>query len=372
MMIYMEGKQAKTLLTILEILKQETDINHTMTQKQIQDRLETWNPLEPIVCDRRAVRRHITSLQELGFPVIANTETSRIVPDKKTGEPVEDIMLSDFYYESDFDNSELRILIDSLLFSKYIPYKQCKSLVEKLEKLSNKYFKTSIKHIRTLPDSIPQNRELTYTIEILDEAMSNNKQVKFFYNSYGTDRKLHARLDSDGNPREYIVNPYQIAAANSRYYLICNLDKYDDVSNYRIDRITGIQLLDKPRKPMKNVTGLENGLNLPKHMAEHVYMFTGPSAPVTFRMKKYVLTDIMDYFGNDISFFDETDDEVSARVTVNLMAMRHWAVQYAVHAKILSPQSLVDDVKTDLRKAMENYGQCEEKILDGPDSYMPG
>ena len=83
--------------------------------------METWNGGEGIVCERRAVRRSITALQELGFPVYAKTETSRIVPDKKTGEPVEDIMLSDFYYESDFDDSELRILIDSLLFSKYIP-----------------------------------------------------------------------------------------------------------------------------------------------------------------------------------------------------------------------------------------------------------
>lgn len=354
-MVPMEGKHSKTLLTILEILKQETDINHTMTQKQIQDRLETWNPEDPIICDRRAIRRNITVLQELGFPVMANAETSRMVPDKKTGELVEDVMLSDFYYESDFDDSELRILIDSLLFSKYIPYRQCKTLVEKLEKLSNKYFKARVKHISTLPDALPQNKELTYTIEILDEAMSRNRKVKFFYNSYATDKKLHNRLDDSGKPREYIVNPYQIAAANSRYYLICNLDKYDDVANYRIDRITGIQLLDEPRKPMSKVQGLENGLNLPKHMAEHVYMFTGASAPVTFRMKKYILNDVMDYFGNDISFYDETEEEVTARVTVNLMAMRHWGVQYAVHAKILTPQSLADEIKVDLRRAEENY-----------------
>lgn len=40
-----------------------------------------------------------------------------------------------------------------------------------------------------------------------------------------------------------------------------------------------------PVKPMKKVKGLENGLNLPKHMAEHIYMFTGESAAVTFRAK---------------------------------------------------------------------------------------
>ena len=40
---------------------------------------------------------------------------------------------------------------------------------------------------------------------------------------------------------------------------------------------------------------------------------------------------------------------------MSIMAMRHWAVQYAVHTRILSPQNLVDEVKEDLRKASENY-----------------
>lgn len=85
--------------------------------------------------------------------------------------------------------------------------------------------------------------------------------------------------------RRYIINPYQIAAINGRYYLICNYDKYDNVANYRLDRITDIEILPVPVKPMKKVKGLENGLNLPKHMAEHIYMFTGESAAVTFRAK---------------------------------------------------------------------------------------
>jgi len=55
-----------------------------------------------------------------------------MTPDRKTGEVMEDILISDIYYESDFDDSEFRILIDSLLFSKYISYSQCKQLVEKL------------------------------------------------------------------------------------------------------------------------------------------------------------------------------------------------------------------------------------------------
>ena len=144
---------------------------------------------------------------------------------------------------------------------------------------------------------------------------------------------------------------YQIAAINGRYYLICNYDKYDNVANYRLDRITDIEILPVPVKPMKKVKGLENGLNLPKHMAEHIYMFTGESAAVTFRAKKYLVSEIIDWFGKDIKFSDETEDEVTVRVMVNLEAMRKWALQYVVHVKILSPGKLVDMVKEDIKKA---------------------
>lgn len=253
-------------------------------------------------------------------------------------------------------DAELRLLIDSLLFSKHIPYSQCKELIEKLEGLSNRYFKSSVKHIQTMPDNEPQNKQLFYTIEVLDMAITKGRQVSFYYNEYHTDKKMYPRKNSAGKNRRYIINPYQIAAVNGRYYLICNYDKYDNVANYRLDRITDIEILSTPVKPMKKVNGMENGLNLPKHMAEHVYMFTGESVPVTFRAKKYLLSEMIDWFGKEVQFSDESDDEVTVRVTVNLEAMRKWALQYAVHVKVLSPERLVDLVREDVKKAAEQYG----------------
>lgn len=167
---------------------------------------------------------------------------------------------------------------------------------------------------------------------------------------------MHPRMDNNGNVREYIINPYQIAATNGRYYMICNYDKYDNVSNYRIDRITDIKLLDTPIKQMKQVEGLQNGLNLLKHMAENVYMFGGESETVKFIAKKYLINDIIDWFGTDVEFSDETENDVTVRVNVSRHDMRKWAVQYAPHTKIISPQALVDEVTEDIKIAMKNYG----------------
>lgn len=339
------------IINILDILRKYTDEDHRLSQKEIVDILKTeYN----MTVERKSIKRNILNLIEFGYE-IEYSESCRMIPNSKTGELEESYILSDFYLVRDFSDSELRLLIDGLLFSKHIPYSQCKELVDKLSGLSNKYFKSRVKHIQTMPDMAPQNKQIFYTIDILDEAISKSRQVAFTYNNYDTDFKLHPRLNSDGKPREYIINPYQIAAANGRYYLICNYDKYDNVSNYRIDRITNIKLLDTPIKPAKKVKGLENGFSLPKHMAEHIYMFTGESAAVTFSFKKYLINDVIDWFGNEITFLDETEEEITAKVHVNLMAMRRWALQYALHTKVLSPLSLAEEIKKDLEEAIKNY-----------------
>lgn len=338
-------KRKKLSFAILDILRQYTDETHKLSQNDIVELLEKDYDMK---ADRKSVKRNITSLLEMGYP-IEFTETLRMYPNKD-GVMEESYILSDFYLEREFTDAELRLLIDSLLFSKHIPYSQCKELVNKLEGLSNRYFESRVRFISTLPETSPKNPQLFYTIEIIDEAIANGKQVAFTYNEYGTDRKLHPKRD-----REYIVNPYQMAATNGRYYLIGNYDKYDNIANYRLDRITDIRLLDTPAKPIRAVEGMKNGFYLPKHMAEHLYMFSGESVPVTFRMNKIILNDVIDWFGSEIAFMDETEEEVTARVTVNWSAMRYWAQQYCRYVRILTPADLAETLKDDLKVVLAAY-----------------
>ena len=341
------------IVNILDILKRYTDENHRLSQKEIADILKTEYNMD---VERKAVKRNLMALIECGYE-IEYSEVVRRIPNRRTSELEESCTLSEFYLVRDFTDSELRLLIDGLLFARHIPRCQRGELIRKLERLSNRYFRSRAGHIQAVPDAAAQGRQLFYTIAVLDEAISSHRQVAFTYNSYGTDKKLHPRTRADGKKREYVVNPYQIAAANGRYYLICNYDKYDDVANYRLDRITEIRMLETPAKAMSAVKGLEKGFDLPRHMAEHIYMFTGPSDTVSVRIKKYILDDIMDWFGGDLTFFDEAEDEVSVRVRVNLDAMRRWALQYALHARVLTPESLAECVRRDIKAAGENYGR---------------
>lgn len=349
----MSAAQSKKLLilNILDILKRRTDADHRLSQQDIIRILKSDYNME---ADRKAIKRNLMDLVECGFQL----EYREIVRKGKFGE--EETIQTAWYLEHDFTRAELLLLIDSLLFSRHIPPNHRWRLISKLEGLSSVYFKPRVRHIHSLAESQPSGSELFLTIEVLDEAISHQRQVSFVYTAFDIDKKPHPRKGKDGKDIEYLVNPYRMAATNGRYYLIGNLDRHDNAINFRLDRIAGIRLLDTPSKPMRDVKGFENGLDLPKHMAEHIYMFSGESTQVTFRAKRYLINDIMDWFGREIIFSDVTDDEVTAKVNVNAEAMKRWALQYALHVKILSPSAMAKEIRQNLETALAKYREASE------------
>ena len=344
----------KTLIVhILDILRRYSDAEHTLSQKDILDILRREYDMD---VERKAVRRNLQTLIDMGYG-IEYTETIRNTPDPKTGELKENIVTSDYYLERDFTDAELRLIIDGLLFSSHIPYKQFKELVGKLEGLSNKYFKPHVKHIQTVPQDLPQNPELFYTIEVLDEAITRKRKVSFAYAEYRTDKKLHKRETADGHVREYIISPYQMAARDGKYYLICNLDGHDDIANYRVDRIVGIQLLEdqlaRPFKELNDAYG--KPLDLAKYMQEHIYMFSSSSTGVRFRIVKERISTVIDLFGTKVSFVNETDTHVDVIARVTEDAMFQFAKNYAPDVIVLEPKKLVDRLREDAKKVLAAY-----------------
>lgn len=347
--MYTAQSKKMLIMNILDILKRYTDQDHRLSQRELGELLERECNIR---ADRKTIKRNLMDLIEAGYDL----EYSESIRKNRRGE--EEVLLTDWYLNRTFTDSELRLLIDGLLFSKHIPHSQCRNLVKKLEGLSSRYFRSRTGYIRTLPEDQPNNSQLFYTIEILDEAIRKKVQVAFRYLEYGTDKRLHLRQNQEGRVREYIINPYQMAAVNGRYYLICNYDKYDNVSNYRLDRITEIRLLNTPVKDRTKVRGLKQGLNLPRHMAEHLYMLAGESILVTFRFEKRILNDVVDWF-SEIRFSNETEDTADAAVTVNREAMICWAMQYGRYVEVLTPSDLREELGEAFREAAQKYEDSE-------------
>ena len=345
------GKKLNALY-ILQILRKHTDFDHRMTQQQIAEKLmEEYG----VPISRATVKRTLTELIDDGYNIDYNT-VSRSYKDKDSGDREDSEILTDFYYIHDFTESELRMLIDGLLFSRSVPYNARKELIEKLCDLNSSHFSLRMRHVHSSSADLPENRDLFVNIDKLDQAITEGKQVEITYGYYGTDMKLHPGLEKDGTVKKQLLNPYQLVATDGRYYLICNKDNYDDAVNYRVDRIIDVRMLETPRKPGNRVQGLENGLKLAKFLFQHVNMFSGKAEKVEFIVPQSFVSVVIDFFGSYVSFFDRGDGTVSCRIEASLQAMRHWAGQFADVVRVVSPPELVEAIREDIRKAMENYG----------------
>ena len=345
------GQQKKiSIIAILKILYEHSDREHRLTAKRIIDYLEAEHD---IILDRKAVKRNLDDLVAFGYDIeYVKPQRKRLV------NGIEEAVEPGWYINHTFDNSELRLLIDSLLFSKHMPYSQCRDLIKKLIELSSTYFKDNVKHILNLPESVPRNPELLLTIEVLDEAISKKKQVAFNYTDYGIDKDRHLKTDkTTGEPTRYVINPYQMVATNGRYYLICGTDKHDTLGHYRIDRIANIELLQTPVKPLSKIKGTEHGLNLPKHMAEHIYMFSGDSVRVKYLCKPDMINEIVDWFGLDFDVKETESDLIEVSVLVNESAMFHWLMLYGPRVEVISPKKLRDNVAMAAAEVAEKYNE---------------
>lgn len=321
---------AKRMLNflILDILKEYSDEDHHLTQQEILRLLKLKYDVE---CDRRSVKSNVEALKAFGY----------------------DIDMEDGYclLERDFDESELRLLIDSVLFSKNISQSVAQSLISGLKEQGNRYFRAKVPHIHNLPEMrYADNTQVMYNLDVLNTAIAENKKVSFIYNGYGADFKLHPKRKN-----RYVVNPYQLVANNGWYYLVANYDKYDDISHYRIDKITKIEIMQEKSKPVSKVKEMEKGFSLPRHMAEHIYMYSGESVTVKLLADKTIMNELIDWFGKDFRILEKNDDTIKILVKCNEEAMKYWALQYDPYVEVLEPEHLRERVKEAVNNMAEKY-----------------
>ena len=313
---------------ILKILEKYSDEKRPLTQKKI---LELLNLEYGMKCDRRSVKANLMSLKELDYDI-----------NLKHG----------IFIRRDFEESELRMLIDSVLFSKNISRSQAKRLIDKLKMLGSNKFSAKVSHIANLPElHHSDNTRVMYNLDVINDAISKNKKISFIYNSYDENLQLKPRREE-----VYIVSPYQMVATNGRYYLICNTDNYDNISHYRIDKITEVQMLKIPVKSKRNIKEfIGSSFNLPKHMTEHIYMFSGESIWVKFWAEKIIIDALVDWFGKDFKILQKENDRILINVKVNETAMKFWAMQYGEFVEIIFPESLRDEIRQTAKDILEKH-----------------
>lgn len=317
------------ILRIMQILEQNTDKEHPLKQTEIAEKLEKEYG---IVLERKAIGKNIQLLKDSDIE-IESTPFGCYLSGRK------------------FEDSELRLLIDGVLASNYISERQSKDLIEKICSLSNNYFRSNHQYIHSVGEwNNSSDSGLFYNIELIDDAISKGVRIKFEYNKYKVDKKLQ-------KSSEPTVSAYQLILKNQRYYLMALNEKYGNITNYRVDRIRNIKLLDEKITPLRSVDGYEDGINYKALSTQYPYMFSDKPERVVFETQESMVDQIIDWFGKDITITKSKNDENSIEVSLlcSPMAMQYWALQYLDRVEIKSPATLREKIYKTLKENTEKY-----------------
>ena len=316
------------LIRIWQILQKYSDYDHPLTQDDIAEHLEKDYG---IVIERKAVSRNISLLKEAGIEI----ESRRVGSYLETRE---------------FEDSELKLLIDSVLCSQHINPRQSSDLIEKLCKLSNKYFRSHVKNIHTVKDwNKTENPALFYNIEMVDIAIEEGKQLQYDYNKYGLDKQLHKSSFQR-------VTPYQLILHNQRYYLMGYSSFWGNMVFHRLDRLSNVRLYDKPAQPIREVPGYKSGIDYKKISSTMPYMYTDEPERIEFIAEPDIMDQVIDWFGKDIAVRKADDpNKVIVSLWVSPNAMEHWALQYLNYVEVIAPVHFREQIKKKLQNGLEKY-----------------
>ena len=90
-------------------------------------------------------------------------------------------------------------------------------------------------------------------------------------------------------------------------------------------------------------------------MDKHVYMFSGENVRAVFRADKSLISDIIDMFGKDVRFSEESDTQITVTAVVNEISMEQFAKAYTPWIEIIKPVDLRERMIRNLNKGLEKY-----------------
>ena len=321
-----ENYRKVKLIKLLELLRQHTDAQHPMTNSQVCAAMDEMG----IPCDRRIISQDVAVLNDMGYEIMVT-----MIGHEKA------------YYVDDrsFSVQELKILIDAVHASSFITEKKSNELIEKLAALAGihqaEVLKRNMVCFNTRKHS---NEKILYTIDTLEEAILTQKKVIFLYFDLNENGERVYRRGG----HHYVVEPVALVFNEDNYYMSCYSSRHDSTSNYRVDRMDGVEIIEEPCS--------EKALALRDQVATYTEqafkMFGGQLEDVVLEFDRVLIGVVYDKFGESVKMIPSGENKCIATVKVRISpTFWGWLFQFAGQMKILSPTHLLDQYKEYARKA---------------------
>ena len=319
--------QKLKIFYILDYLQRNSGPDHPVRASELITMLEKQHN---ILCERKTVYSDISALQDYGVDIVS-------LPGKNGG----------YYIASrNFELPELKLLIDAVQSSRFLTEKKSRELIEKLCAQCNEHDARLMRRDVLVSGRVKSmNETIYYNVDALQDAIAQNRQIVFRYFDWGIDGKRKYR------EKDYVASPYGLCQDNENCYLLAFSDRHG-ITSYRVDRMSDIRILENSRIPCPELTG--------KAFTEHAnrlfQMFAGDPTNVKLRFHKRLVNVVIDRFGRDTMLIPDGEDHFVFTVNVAVSPMfLSWVIGFGNNAKILHPQSVIDQCRQMCLEAMEQY-----------------
>ena len=202
-------------LCILEVLRKYSDPDHPLTHNMIADHLEEDYGISPRP-ERKSIGRNLENLKtQMDIDMEITPKGSYLV-------------------SRDFEDYEIRLLIDLVLSNKYISTIETKELVEKLKSLSGVYFKSYEDNLLTVDEKKKTDkRDLYLKLQLINDAIKSGHDIRFVLDEevdYPSWMNARDYLETDPYSYDYDdsddvfnrnarIKPEYLVLLNNRYYV---------------------------------------------------------------------------------------------------------------------------------------------------------
>jgi predicted DNA-binding transcriptional regulator YafY len=307
-------------LELLKLLKQYSDEDHPLSAAHLCTLLQK----QGIEAERKSVCRDIALLNNYGFDII------------HTRMPTQGFFIA----KRDFELPEVRLLMDAVLAAPFITNKKTAELTAKLCGLLSCYQAEDVfKQINVEQRVKFENEEIYYNIDTINHAIAEHIKISFFYH-HRVIVNQKARFDEG---RKFTISPYALLWVNDKYYLAGNYDKYDAISNYRLDRMKHVEATPFESRPLNEVSSYEKHFDTSDYLKKTFNMYSGEQEMIALRCSNDLLETIVDKFGSELEFTCHDDNAFTVRASVYVSdGLIDWLLQYGGRITVLSPKSLKD------------------------------
>jgi predicted DNA-binding transcriptional regulator YafY len=189
------------------------------------------------------------------------------------------------------------------------------------------------------------NETIYYNVDTIQEAITQNKQIRFRYFDWGMDGQRKYR------EKEYLASPYGLCQDHENCYLLAYTTRHG-VTSFRVDRMSHIELTQEKRLPCKELSGKA----LIEHANQLFQMYSGDTVNVKMRFHKSLVNAVFDRFGRDVMLIPDGEEYFNFTVPVAVSPMfLSWVIGFGGKAKILYPQSVVDQYTTLCKDVLSQY-----------------